>query len=1269
TLLAAFDVLLYRYSGQADLCVGTRIAGRSQVASERLIGFFLNALVLRSDLSGNPTFRQLLGRVRETALGAYAHQELPFEKLVQELRPERSLSHQPLFQVMFVLQNAPMPPLELPNLTLRPLKFGGGTAKLDLDFAMIEEADGLSGLLEYNTDIFSAATIRRMLDHFQVLLAAIVADPDQRIDLLPLLTEAERHTLLVEWNATAADYPRDRCIHELFGEQARRTPDAVAIICRDQRLTFAELDRLTSQVAHRLQALGVHPETPVGVLIERSLKTVVALLGILKAGGCYVPLDPAYPPSHLAFVLADTRLPVLIAEERLRGLVQLDALEHQVAVLPVDDSWSAVASEPTHPPITTITPDNLFYIMYTSGSTGQPKGVVVAQRQLLNRFAWMWRAYPFATGEVMCQRTTVNFTVSIWELLGPMLRGVPTVVIPDEVVKDARAFVEALAEARVTRIVLVPSLLQMILDSGLDLARLLARLTLWSVCGEALSPELVQRFRELLPHAVLLNQYGASEMNDTAVFDTRLQPADQSFVPLGRPIPNLQIYLLDHQLQPVPIGVPGALHVGSVSLARGYLNRPDLTADKFIPHPFGGLHGNPPGSRLYNTGDLARYHADGTLEYLGRRDHQVKIRGVRVELGEIEAVLKQHPSVQQAVVVARTDGAGQKQIAAYVVPKENQEPRTKNQGVDADGSRTPKGHPVLGSAELRQHLGSRLPTAMVPATIVLLDALPRTPNGKVDRKALPSPEAMPSEHDEHVIAPRTEVEGQLAEIMRAVLRREQIGIFGNFFDLGGHSLLATQVISRIRDAFGINLPLQAIFETPTIAGLAEQIERGRREAAGLESPLLPVSRDRDLPLSFAQQRLWFLDQLEPNNPFYNVPAAVRLTGALDVAALQQSLDALVRRHETLRTTFGVRVADLGIQEPAQVIAPTLTIDLPVVDLQALAADERAAEVERITIEESRRPFDLLRGPLIRASLLRLASDEHVLLLTLHHIISDGWSTRVLIRDLTACYAAFGQGIEPQLPALPIQYADYAIWQRGWLAGEMLESQVSYWRRQLADLPLLDLPTDYPRPAIQDFRGTLQSVMLPRELTAALRELSQREGTTLFMTLLAAFNVLLGRYSGQTDIVVGAPIAGRTRAETEPLIGFFANTLVLRTDLAEAPTFRDLLGRVRGVALEAYAHQDVPFEKLVEVLQPPRDLSRNPFFDVLFNYMDAAQLTLEAPGLTLTPIQTELGSKFTMTLYVDEYADAIGLRLLYQRSLFAPERIALLLDHFGQLLAQ
>ncbi|HEY0735728.1 MAG TPA: amino acid adenylation domain-containing protein, partial [Herpetosiphonaceae bacterium] len=638
TLLAAFNVLLYRYSGQADLCVGTRIAGRSQVATERLIGFFLNALVLRADLSGNPSFRELLGHVRETALGAYAHQELPFEKLVQELRPERSLSHQPLFQVMFVLQNAPMPPLELPDLTLRPLKFGGGTAKLDLDFAMIEEADRLSGLLEYNTDIFSAATIRRMLDHFQVLLAAIVADPDQCIDLLPLLTDAERHTLLVEWNATAADYPGDRCIHELFQEQARRTPDAVAIICRDQRLTFAELDRLTSQVAHRLQALGVGPETPVGVLIERSHKTVVALLGILKAGGCYVPLDPAYPPSHLAFVLADTRLPVLIAEERLRGLVQLEDLDHQLVVLPVDDSWSAVASEPTHLPITTITPDNIFYIMYTSGSTGQPKGVVVAQRQLLNRFAWMWRAYPFAPGEVMCQRTTVNFTVSIWELLGPMLRGVPTVVIPDEVVKDARAFVEALAEARVTRIVLVPSLLQMILDSGLDLARLLARLTLWSVCGEALSLELVRRFRELLPHAVLLNQYGASEMNDTAVFDTRLQPVDQPFVPLGRPIPNLQIYLLDHQLQPVPIGVPGALHVGSVSLARGYLNRPDLTAEKFIPHPFSGLNGNPPGSRLYNTGDLARYHADGTLEYLGRRDHQVKIRGVRVELGEIEAV-------------------------------------------------------------------------------------------------------------------------------------------------------------------------------------------------------------------------------------------------------------------------------------------------------------------------------------------------------------------------------------------------------------------------------------------------------------------------------------------------------------------------------------------------------------------------------------------------------------------------------------------------------
>ncbi|HEY0734368.1 MAG TPA: amino acid adenylation domain-containing protein, partial [Herpetosiphonaceae bacterium] len=666
------------------------------------------------------------------------------------------------------------------------------------------------------------------------------------------------------------------------------------------------------------------------------------------------------------------------------------------------------------------------------------------------------------------------------------------------------------------------------------------------------------------------------------------------------------------------------------------------------------------------------------------------------------------PSVQQAVVVARADGAGQKQIVAYVTEEQrnkatreqtdNQEPRTKNLGREQENKRTKEqrenpeprtqnqepgtdnspspaaaGEGAQGGEGLSLHLlrflRERLPAAMVPASIVVLDALPRTPNGKIDRKALPLPEAILSEHDDHAIAPRTEVEQQLAEIMRAVLRREQISIFGNFFDLGGHSLLATQVVSRIRDAFGINLPLQTIFETPTIAGLAEQIERGRREAAGLESPLLPVPRDRDLPLSFAQQRLWFLDQLEPNNPFYNVPAAVRLAGALDVGALQQSLNALVRRHETLRTTFAVRAAEQGVQEPAQVIAPQLRIDLPVVDLQALAVDEREAEVERITIEESRQPFDLRRGPLIRARLLRLAPGEHVLLLTLHHIISDGWSTRVLIRDLTACYAAFEQGVAPQLPTLPIQYADYAVWQRSSLAGETLESQVSYWRRQLADLPLLDLPTDYPRPAIQDFRGTLQSVMLPRKLTAALRELSQREGTTLFMTLLAAFQVLLGRYSGQTDIVVGAPIANRTRPEIEPLIGFFANTLVLRTDLAAAPTFRDLLGRVRAVALDAYAHQDVPFEKLVELLQPPRDLSRNPFFDVLFNYMDAAQLTLEAPGLTLTPIQTELGSKFAMTLYVDEYAEAIGLRLLYQRSLFAPERIALLLDHFAQLLAQ
>ena len=1430
TLLAAFQLLLYRYTDEADVCVGTRVAGRSRIETEGLIGFFVNALVLRTDLSGNPAFRELLGRVRQVTLGAYAHQDIPFEHLVKELQPSRDLGRQPLFQVMFVLQNIPMPALAVPDLALRPLRIDTGTAKYDLDLSLLEEVGRLTGLLEYNTDLFDAARIERMLGHFQTLIEHIIANPELRIGVLPLLTEAERHQLLVEWNATQRGVRSQEsgvrsessdvglltadswCIHQLFAAQAARTPDAVAVIfagrppTTDHRppttdrsplhpftpspvqcLTYHELNARANRLAHHLREQGVGPEVRVGVCVERSPRTLIALLGILKAGGCYVPLDVAYPQAQLAFILEDTQVAVLlttsddrrptsddrpptsddrppttdhrpttndqrpISNDQRPEVIDLRPVTSDLRpqskiqnpkskiqnplVIDLHADWPIITRQPDTPPASAVTPDHALFVMYTSGSTGRPKGVVVEQRQLLNRFAWMWRAYPFGEGEVACQRTTVSFTVSIWELLGPLLRGVPILIVPDEVVQDAKALAQTLAAQQVTRIVLVPSLLQMLLDGDVDLRRALAGIKVWSVGGEALTPQLLRRFRKQLPGAILLNQYGASELNDTAWFDTRSWSDDRPCVPIGRPIDNLQIYVLDAHMQPAPIGVPGQMYVGSVSLARGYLNRPDLTAERFVPNPFaqgmgdggwgiGGESSIPhplsPIPRLYKTGDLARYWPDGNIEYLGRRDHQVKVRGVRVELAGIEATLRQHPAVRESVVTAREESSGEMRLVAYVVPKiEDRGLKIEDSASDAPDPLSSILYPL--SSDLRGFLRTRLPDYMVPAAFVLLEALPRTPNGKIDRRALPAPERRTGQ-EAAFVAPRTPAEELLARIWCDVLGLKEVGVHDNFFDLGGHSLLATQVVSRARDLFQVELPLRALFEAPTVAGLAERIA-GAQTAPGLQAPpITPVPRGGGLPLSFAQQRLWFLDQMEPGNPFYNVPAAVSLTGPLDVAALQRSLGMTVRRHEALRTSFAAQGG-----QPVQIIAPALAPRLTLVDLRRVPETRRAAEAQRLSAEAARLPFDLARGPLLRATLLRLDDAEHMLLLTLHHIVSDGWSTRVFVREIVALYDAFSTRRPAALPDLPVQYADYAVWQRQWFEGSgargqgsgarsqesgvrsqesdigvsqiqnsklniqnfspdspspiparplryacppsPLQAQLAYWKQQLADAPTLDFPTDRPRPAVQSFQGARQVLMLLAAPTEALRAFSQREGVTLFMTLLAAWQTLLARHSDQDVVVVGAPIAGRTRPETEGLIGFFVNTLVLRTDLSGDPTFRELLRRVREVCLGAYAHQDLPFEKLVEELQPARDLSRHPLFDVLFNYMDSSQLVLESPGLTLRSVPVEPEARFSMTLYIDEHEHMIGLRLVYQRALFSAERMAGLLDQFRHLLEQ
>ncbi len=1241
TLLAAFKVLLHRYTRQDDIVVGTAIAGRNRAEVEWLIGCFINTLVLRTDLSGNPTFRELLRRVRKTTLDAYAHQDLPFERLVEELQPPRVLNRTPLFQVIFELQNVPTPSPQMGNITLTRQRLLIEEADFELGMELYETSKGLGGSIEYSTELFDTETIVRMAGHFHTLLESIVTNPDQRLANLSFLTPHERHQLLVEWNDNATEYPQEWCIHQLFEIQVAQTPDAVAVVFpstgsghgEDQHLTYQELNRRANQLAHHLQGLGVGPEVLVGICIERSLEMIIGLYGILKAGGAYMPLDPAYPSERQAFMLTDARVSVLLTQETLVNTLPA----HEAQVICLDSGWDAIAQESTPKPVCRVVGTNLAYVIYTSGSTGKPKGAMNSHAGIRNRLLWMQDAYHLVQADRVMQKTPLSFDVSVWEFFWPLLTGACLVVARPEGHKDSAYLVKAIVEQEITTIHFVPSMLRLFVqEQQVETCHSLKRV----ICsGEALPFDLQEQFYTHLD-AELHNLYGPTEAAVDVTFWHCERETELQTVPIGRPIANMQIYILDSHLRPVPVGVPGELHIGGIGLARGYHNRPDLTAEKFIPHPFcdGSI------SRLYRTGDLACYLPDGNIEFLGRMDHQVKIRGFRIELGEIEAVLAGHPTVRETVAVAREDKPGDTRLVAYVIPHAEQEPTV---------------------SDLRSFLTQKLPEYMVPSAFVMLDALPLTPNGKVDRRALPEPDHTRPESDDSVVAPRTPGEEILAGIWMQVLGMNQISVYDNFFELGGHSLLATQVMSRTRNALHVELPVRTLFETSTIAGLAKRVEMARRVAQDLQPPpMQPVPRDGDLALSFAQQRLWFLNQLEPDDVTYNIPMAVRLGGPLNVEALEQSLNEIVRRHEALRTTFGMAEG-----HPVQVIAPFSEKRLPMVNLEGLPESEREVQARRLATEEALRPFDLAQSPLLRATLLRLGTQEHVLLLNMHHIVSDGWSIWIFQRELVALYRAFSAQERSTLPELPIQYADFAAWQRQWLKGKVLETQLAYWKQQLGgELPALNLPTDWPRPAVQTFRGATQSSVLPATLSEALRALSHHEGVTLFMTLLAAFKVLLYRYTGQQNITVGTPVANRNRTEIEELIGFFVNTLVLRSDLSGNPTFRDVLSQVREMALQAYDHQGLPFEKLIEELQPERDLSRTPLFQVMFALQSASGEAFELPGLTLSLSGGGGGTaKFDLTLTVIDAAQELRVFFNYNTDLFASSTIARMMKHFEALL--
>ncbi|MFK0311187.1 amino acid adenylation domain-containing protein [Pseudomonas sp. NPDC090233] len=1232
-LLASFQALLYRYSGQRDIWVGVPVAGRNRPEVERLIGFFVNTQVLRALVDGSQPFTALLAQVRQATQQAQEFQDLPFEQLVELLQPQRSTSHSPLFQVMHNHRGTEagdaavtrLPGLEVSNFAARQL-----TAQFDLTLETVETPDGIGASLVYASDLFTEQTVERLGQHWRNLLQAVLANPEERVDALQLFDADHLQQLIAANTATAMEVPA-LPVHQQFAAWAAQTPDAPAVAFAEQVLSYAELNQRANQLAHRLIGMGVGPEVMVGLSVERGLDLIVGLLAILKAGGAYIPLDPGYPQARLDYMIEASGMTLLLThaalaprfEGRGPGLLCLDQL--------------APSDEPIGDPQLCLPADTAAYVIYTSGSTGNPKGVVISHGALGNFVASMAQQPGLAIGDRMLSLTTFSFDIFGLELYLPLTCGAQLVLAGKDIAQDPGAALQLARRWSVSALQATPSTWRMLLDHG-DVAALAGCKCLCG--GEALSPELAARM--LAAIGPLWNLYGPTE---TTIWSARYRlDAEHSQPLLGQPIGNTSLYVIGADFSLVPEGVAGELLIGGLGLARGYLNRPSLTAERFLPNPFSGR-----GERLYRTGDVARLRADGNHEYIGRADHQVKIRGFRIELGEVESALLACEPVREAAVVAQP-GPGGEQLVGYIVARDAAL-------AEADGA-------AQGAVRdaLKTRLKASLPDYMVPAHLMFLQAMPLTPNGKLDRKALPKPDV--SQWQQAYVAPRSELERQLAAIWQTLLQVRQVGLHDDFFVLGGHSLLVTQLVSRIRDELGRQATLRQVFEAHTLQAQAALLEGLQGDS---HTPIGRASRQAALPLSYAQERLWFLWQMQPHGTAYNLPRALRLRGALDIDALRASFAALVERHEPLRTTFA-HDAD-GVR---QVVHASLALPLQVQPVSRGDGEvDETALIAGFIDQHVRQPFDLVNGPLLRVALLALADEDHLLVLSQHHIVSDGWSMQVMVDEVVRGYAARVERQAPDFTALPIQYADYAVWQRQRMAGGERERQLAYWQAQLgAAQPLLQLPADRVRPSQPSHRGGQLELHLEPALGDALKQLGQRHQATLFMVLLTAYQALLHRYSGQEDIRVGVPVANRNRQETEGLLGVFVNTLVLRATLDGRMPFEHLLSQLRNTVLQAQDHQDLPFEQLVEALQPERSLSHTPLFQVLFNHRapasQAAAPTI--PGLTIEALGADTqDAKFDLNLETVESPEGIIATLVYATDLFDASTAQRLLDDWHRLL--
>ncbi|MDM5294858.1 amino acid adenylation domain-containing protein [Peribacillus simplex] len=1225
----AWAYLMSRYSGESDIVFGVTSSGRPAelVGAEKMVGLFINTLPTRIRVTDD---HSLVDWLRKIQMKELERRQYEYNSLVDIQGWSEVPRGSDLFRTLYVFENYPIQGERKSDLSVLEVQSAEQTNYPLTLIAMPDKQ--LTLKLMYDRHHFDEETIQRIQGHLSQTLIQMTKSSDPKLSEITHLTMEERTQLLEKWNDTQVDYSCESMIHALFEQQVEKTPEAIAVMYENEQLTYKELNERANQLAHYLQKQGVGPESLVGVYMERSPEMMIGLLGILKSGGAYVPLDPTYPEKRLRYILEDARIEVLVTQERLEKI----GISEQIEIICMDQDRIAIEQEEPTACTSSVTGKNLAYVMYTSGSTGKPKGVMIEHHSVINYLEWMQHQYPLSEKDVVLQKTPISFDVSVWELFWGISVGACVSFLPPGGEKDPSIIAEVIEKHRVTIVQFVPSMLSVFIDhfNQIELKRKCSSVRHVFSGGEELSPGLVRRFQQYWDESgqvKLTNFYGPTEA--TIYVNAYDCQSNKEFVSIGNPIQNIQLYVFDQNQRLQSVGIEGELYIGGAGLARGYLNRPDLTAERFVPHPF------QLGERLYRTGDLVRYLTDGNLKFIGRMDHQVKVRGFRIELGEIEATLERHTSIKEAVVIVREDRPGDQRLVAYVI---------------SDGN----------IQKWREYLQNQLPNHMVPAHLVELDYFPLTPNGKIDRKALPEPEGQPM--GAFNVLPRTPSEELIAAVWSQVLGIENIGSQDSFFERGGHSLLATQIVSRLQEAFQIKIPLRELFKYDTVEALAKRLDQLCKGDKKREiPPLIPMAREESIPLSYAQKRLWFIDQLTPNSAMYNIHAACRLTGKWSLEALETGWNQLIERHESLRTVIQEREG-----QPIQQIQSHVFSPLPQMDLTILSLEDREREMKRFIQNEAEEPFHLGQGPLIRTRILKMDKEEWILLCTMHHIISDGWSMGILLEEWMAFYeGALGKPVE--LKKLPVQYADFALWQKEWQKEEDLDEHLQYWKEELhGELPVLQLPMDRPRPSVQTHRGASQTLMLPYFLREKLKELSQQEGTTFFMTLMAAYQSFLARYTGQDDILVGSPIANRNVKEIEGLIGFFVNTLVYRADFSGNPTFQELLSQIRIKALKAYEYQDIPFERVVEAVKPERNTSHSPIFQTMFTLQNTKQglPQLFERNMEMMESHTSI-AKFDLSLFASETEEGLLLTFEYNTDLFNAATIERMAGHFEHWLSE